>query len=66
MNLDSSALVWFLIGGICTAAMMIAIALCMVAGKCSRIEEYRDDKLKVKNWVLSRERLAMTERNRDE
>lgn len=62
---EFSAAQWFFLG---VAISVVAIVACMLLGACvvsgwwSRLEEKRENRMKIENWNATPERLAMTKR----
>jgi hypothetical protein len=66
-EIDMEAIQWFFVGIAVTFGAFLAfmiLGLCVVAGRCSRLEEQRENRFKVENWKATPERLAMTERKK--
>ena len=62
---DMKAFVWLCIGAGGTIITLLMMSLCEVSGRCSRLEEQRENRtLRVENWENTPERRAMTERSR--
>jgi hypothetical protein len=61
---DLKAFVWFCIGAGGLLITLVMMSLCSVSGRCSRLEEQRENRLRVENWEDTPERRAMTERSR--
>ena len=62
---ELGAIQWFFLGVTAAGAAIVACMLlgaCMVSGWWSRLEEKRDNGMKVENWNATPERLAMTKR----
>lgn len=64
-DFDVKALIWLCIGAGGLLFALAIMSLCSVSGRCSRLEEQREDRLRVENWKNTPDRLAMTERKRD-
>ena len=61
---DLKAFVWFCIGAGSLLITLLMMSLCSVSGRCSRMEEQRENRLRVEKWEDTPERRAMTERSR--
>lgn len=64
-EIDMEAFKWFFVGvGVTSVTFIIFMLLgyCMVSGRWSRLEEQYEDRLKVKNWKATPDRLTMTKR----
>lgn len=61
---DLKAFVWLCIGAGGLLIALVIMSLCSVSGRCSRLEEQRENRLRVENWEDTPERRAMTERSR--
>jgi hypothetical protein len=61
---DLKAFVWFCIGAGSLLITLLMMSLCSVSGRCSRMEEQDEDRIRIENWKNTPERRAMTERSR--
>ena len=62
---ELGAIQWFFLGVAATGVVIVACMLlgaCMVSGWWSRLEEKRENRMKIENWNATPERLAMTKR----
>ena len=66
IELNINSILWLCIGVGSTLIIMLMLGLCAVSGRCSRMEERLNTRLKVENWKTTPERLAMTERKKHE
>lgn len=62
LEFDAKAFAWMIIGAGGLLAILGIMGMCESSGRCSRMEEQKEEQLKVKNWENTPRRLAMTER----